>query len=240
MEPVRGSRGSDFAKQILETTRPFRKKLDAELRILDVGSGYGQTTVALARSAAKVVGIEPSSTLYSSSNLLLEREGLSNLEFRLGDVMSLSESACYDLVVLDNVFEHISDRAAALQVISRVLAPDGVLFLLTPNRLWPVEAHYGLPFLSYLPVPLANQYLRWTGRGQDYSDASYAPTFWGLNRMLDSIEGWSYSYELPADLRLTTLGDAWHYKLGASLISRFPSLWAFSKSLLVIAIKDAR
>jgi hypothetical protein len=91
--------------------------------------------------------------------------------------------------------------------------------------------------LSYLPLPLANLYLQWTGRGTDYTDASYAPTYWRLNRLLRARKELSFSYVLPADLSLTTSGNAWHYRLGAAAIRCCPLLWAISKALLVVVKK---
>ena len=39
----RGSRASDFARQILDTAAPFMRRRRAELHVLDVGCGYGHT-----------------------------------------------------------------------------------------------------------------------------------------------------------------------------------------------------
>jgi hypothetical protein len=142
-------------------------------------------------------------------------------------------------VVLDNVFEHLPDQPRALKIISATLRVGGVLFLLAPNKFWPIEVHYGLPMLSYLPLGLANRYLRWTGRGTDYTDASYAPTWFSLNRMLRARPELSFRYVLPAHLELATAGRSFHYRLGAALIRRIPWLWAVSKSLLVIARREA-
>jgi len=240
LDRVRGPIAHKFAEQILATTRPFRSVPDESARVLDVGSGYGHTALALSRRVKSVVGAEPNQHLYRSARRLQEERRVSNVEFRNVGVESIREVDTYDIIVLDNVFEHLPSQLTSLRIIHRALAPRGVLYLLTPNRLWPIEVHYGLPFLSYLTVPLANRYLRLAGRGDDYTDASYARTYWSLSRMLKSIGGWRFEFALPADLSLTTLGSAWHYRLGASLIKLQPWLWAFSKALLVVAVKDER
>lgn len=240
MHRVRGPLADKFAEQILATTRPYRLLPDESTRVLDVGSGYGHTALALARRVRSVVGTEPNQHHFRSAVGFQEEDRVSNVEFRNIGVESISEVGAYELVVLDNVFEHLPSQLNSLRVIQRALAPGGVLYLLSPNRLWPIEVHYGLPFLSYLPLPLANRYLRLAGRGVDYTDASYARTYWSLNGMLKSIEGWRFEFSLPSDLGLTTLGSAWHYRLGAALIKWQPWLWAFSKAFLVVAIKDER
>jgi hypothetical protein len=107
-----------------------------------------------------------------------------------------------------------------------------------PNRLWPREVHYGLPFLSWLPLPLANRYLRWSGRGTDYTDASYARTYWSLRRHLNTHD-WTWRFTLPADPTSTHLGTPLHYRVGMAALRRAPALWAISKAHLVIAKKPA-
>jgi SAM-dependent methyltransferase len=235
----RGPLSEAFARQILLTCGPFFPAEAAELTVLDVGCGYGHTAAALARKCRRVVGIEPSGELAGFARSLGESSGLPNLEFRRQGVYELEDKACYDLAVLDNVLEHLPDQPLALRKVSDTLKPGGVLYVVVPNRLWPIEVHYRLPFLAYLPLRLANLYLRVTGRGTDYTDASYSPTYWRLNRLLRARPELRFQYVLPADLTLTTAGGAWHYRAGVAAIRRLPWLWAVSKAFLVVAVKHA-
>jgi 2-polyprenyl-3-methyl-5-hydroxy-6-metoxy-1,4-benzoquinol methylase len=236
---VRGPLAESFARQILLTCQPFLRAKPGELDILDVGCGYGQTAAALARVCRSVIGIEPSHALFTHAARLRDESGLANLEYRHQSVFELCDESCYDLAILDNVLEHLFDQPLALRKISSALKPGGVLFVLVPNKLWPVEVHYRLPFLSYLPLRLANLYLRTTGRGSDYTDASFAPTYWRLKRLLSARTELEYRFVLPADLALTTAGRAWHYRAGAAAIRRVPCLWSISKAFLVVAVKHA-
>ena len=238
MLTIRASRAPGFALQILDTAAPFLSQPISRLHVLDVGCGYGHTSVELARRCARVVGIEPSKTLYRHAHQLQLEAGLGNLEFIHQSVYEFSQREAYDLVVLDNVFEHLPDQSQALEIIARAMRPEGVLYLLVPNKLWPVEVHYHLPFLSYLPLKLGNRYLRLAGRGSDYTDASYAPTFFSLNRILQSVPELSYQYVLPAHLEMATKGNSSWYRAGVALIRRFPWFWIVSKALLVVAKKD--
>jgi SAM-dependent methyltransferase len=231
-----GSKATDSARQILETTRPFRSAADADVGALDVGCGYGYTAVALARTCRSVVGIEPSRDLYDLARPVLECSGVTNVELRHQAVEEITDRAAFDLVVLDNVLEHLPNAPAALAAVTTALKPDGVLYVLVPNKLWPVEAHYGLPFLSYLPLSWANVYLRMTGRGRDYRDASYAPTYGRLLRLLREA-GLEAHFVVPGDLSLTVGGAALHYRMGAALLRHAPWLWRFAKGFLVVATK---
>lgn len=237
MFEARGPLAEAFARQILETTRPFLPKELTELDVLDVGCGYGHTAIELARRCHCVVGIEPSQPLAEVAHRLGVESSLGNVTFRNEGVDRLHEADAYDLVVLDNVFEHLPNQPEAIEKIATALKPGGVLFLLVPNKLWPIEVHYGLPFLGYLPLSLANRYLRITGKGTDYTDASYAPTYFRLNRILRRQGNLEFHYVLPADLSLTMDGGSLFYRLGTALLRACPWLWVISKALLVVAIK---
>jgi SAM-dependent methyltransferase len=238
MESTRGVLADKFAEQILRTTAPFLTVPTQELTILDIGCANGNTTIELARRCARVVGLEPVKPLYDCAERRRAASGLANVSFRNEGIYELEEVEQYDLVVLDNVFEHLPDQPLALELMSRSLKKGGALFLLMPNKVWPVEVHYHLPFLSYLPLRWANLYLRLTGRGSDYTDASYAPTYFGLKRLLKARRELKSHFVLPADLSLTMAGASRLYRWGAAAIRRFPWLWAISKAFLVVAVKS--
>jgi SAM-dependent methyltransferase len=233
----RGPLTDAFARQILATTRSWLPRAAAECDVLDVGSGYGGTAMSLARDFRSVVALEPAEHLHRTAvDRAAELTDLA-VDFRWGGVEQLAEVEAYDLVVLDNVYEHLPDHERALEAVTRALRPGGVLYLLVPNKLWPIEAHYSLPFLSWLPLSLANRYLRLARRGSSYEDASYAPTYWQLRRALRRRPDLTFEFVLPGDPGATVAGAPWHYRLGMALLRRFPPLWAVSKALLVVAVK---
>jgi SAM-dependent methyltransferase len=238
MAEWRAPRAEALARQILATSRPFlSRRVSSELDVLDVGSGYGATSLALARSCRSVVGLEPSADLHATAVRTAVAEGISNVTFRNEGVDTLRDAERYDLAVLDCVLEHLPHQAAALRDISRALRVGGALFVVAPNKLWPIEQHYSLPFLSYLPLRAANAYLRWSGRGDDYTDASYATSYFGLRRLFDGRPELSWSLVLPADASATMAGNPIHYRLGMAALRRFPKLWMISKSFVVVAVK---
>jgi SAM-dependent methyltransferase len=223
--------------QVLETVQPYLERPIDELLALDVGSGYGATACELARSCRHVVGIELSQQRVDAARQLAQDARLSNVEFRCQGVLELDDCKTYDLAILDNVLEHLPDQPGALAAITRALRPGGLLYILVPNKLWPIEVHYRLPFLSYLPLSVANWYLRATGRGTDYTDASYAPTYFRLRRLLRAQPELVFEFVLPAKIELAAGGARWHYRWGVRVIKACPPLWAISKAFLVVARK---
>jgi SAM-dependent methyltransferase len=236
MSESRGPLADEFASQILTTTGPWLSHPETDLDVLDVGSGYGGTSIALSRRCRSVVGCEPAGMLYDRSVAALKEEPHGDVVFRNIGVDLLDDEERFDLIVLDNVYEHLPDHRSALRTVYRALRPGGVLFLLTPNKLWPIEAHYRLPGLAWLPLGLADRYLRLTGRGTSYEDASYAPTYWQLRAALKQHD-WTFDFVLPGDRSATLVGSPAHYRVGMEMLDRFPGLWAISKALLVVARK---
>jgi 2-polyprenyl-3-methyl-5-hydroxy-6-metoxy-1,4-benzoquinol methylase len=232
----RNLKAAGFCEQILEVTAPFLSKPVKEVEVLDVGSGEGHIAAELASRCRKVIGIEPSAFLFEKARALQRDRKIANLEFRRSGVEDLSDVEAYDLIVLDNVLEHIKDQRDALRRLTRALRSGGAIYILTPNKLWPIEVHYGLPFLSWLPLPLANRYLRWSGRGTNYEDASHAPTFGRLSDLLRG-ENLRFQFVVPPNLLNTLGGNSLHYRLGAALLRRLPFLWRISKGFLVVAHK---
>jgi 2-polyprenyl-3-methyl-5-hydroxy-6-metoxy-1,4-benzoquinol methylase len=226
----------EFAGQALTTTGPWLAKPPEELDVLDLGCGYGDMAAELAKTCRHVTAVEPTTKLVETGRRTYG--AISNLTIQAGGVEDVTEDEAFDLIVLDNVYEHLPDHNLACLNISRALRPGGVVYVLTPNRLWPIEAHYRLPFLSWLPVPAANVYLRLTRRGHDYTDASHAPTYWSLRRELERV-GLAVSFVLPGEPSAVR-GGGWHYRWGMAALRRFPTLWSVSKALLVVAVKPPR
>ncbi len=237
MAQERGPRGHDFARQILGTVAADLITPVEQLHVLDVGSGYGHTALALASNCRHVVGIEPCAEPARYAEDLRREQKVGNARFHHNTLDDFITDERFDLIVLDNVLEHLADQPAALEKIHSLLKPGGVLYLLVPNKYWPVEVHYHLPFLGWLPLSLANFYLKATGKGTDYTDASYAPGFLRIVRLMNRKRHWNWRFALPASLEWTTAGATWHYRLGFNLLRRCPGLWAVSKAFLIVARK---
>ncbi|HYH28899.1 MAG TPA: class I SAM-dependent methyltransferase [Pseudonocardia sp.] len=233
----RAELAAGFATQIELTVTPFLDRPFPDCRVIDIGCGYGHGVAALARRCVAVVGVEPNAALASAARGTIA--GLDNAEIRQQSAGDIEDAGSYDIAILDNVLEHIEDQPAALAQISRCLRPGGVAFVLVPNRLWPIEVHYGLPFLSYLPLPAATAYLRASGRGSDYRDASYAPTLGRLRRLFADRPELTAHLTLPGDVSLAEGGSSPLYRYGVRALRRFPALWMISKSFLVVAKKKA-
>src|SRR5688572_2747977 len=98
MSAARAPLAAAFARQALETTRPYLAREPGELSVLDVGSGYGHTAIELARKCRDVVGIEPSAALFTAAEEARQQCGLGNVTFRQQSIYELRDAELYDLV----------------------------------------------------------------------------------------------------------------------------------------------
>lgn len=57
----------------------------------------------------------------------------------------------FDIVISNQVIEHLQNQKEHLTEIKRVLKKEGVCYLATPNKNFPVKPHYKIPLIHYLP-----------------------------------------------------------------------------------------
>src|SRR5438552_4606258 len=85
------------------------------LTIADLGAGEGLLSELLARRAKKVIAVDNSEKIVAFGANKAKKNGLKNLEFRLGDLQSLPvEGGSVDLVILSQALHHAEDLGAAL------------------------------------------------------------------------------------------------------------------------------
>jgi hypothetical protein len=117
-------------------------------------------------------GIELDEKSLERGRLRAEEHGV-EVDLRSGVAEALPwDDGSFDLVILDNVLEHVRDREQTLREIRRVLRPDGLLYMVTPKpfslySLWN-DPHYDLAGLVLMPRRMQIWYfekVRGGGRG---------------------------------------------------------------------------
>jgi SAM-dependent methyltransferase len=100
-------------------------------RVLDLGSGAGQFTAALAAAGAEPVGVE-----VAQAALDRARAAHPELDFRLAplDGPLPFDDGSFEVVWSSEVIEHVADTGGWLSEVRRVLTPGGQLLLTTPSH----------------------------------------------------------------------------------------------------------
>ena len=103
-------------------------------KILDVGCGNARDIACIVQQGAEVTGIDISEGMVAESRVELEKLGYNKVTLEVGDATQLHYADSeFDKVLCSEVIEHIPDADKALSEIYRVLKPNGILVLSTPN-----------------------------------------------------------------------------------------------------------
>jgi ubiquinone/menaquinone biosynthesis C-methylase UbiE len=131
----------------LRNARKYRERHEALLRlvrpcpamrVLELGSARGDTTLFLAPHVALVVGVDAAPAAIEQAREAAFARGVPNVRFELADARDLSPfgDGSFETVVMADFVEHVTDDVflSALRESLRVLVPGGALAIYTPNR----------------------------------------------------------------------------------------------------------
>jgi 2-polyprenyl-3-methyl-5-hydroxy-6-metoxy-1,4-benzoquinol methylase len=145
-----------------------------ESKILDGGCGEGEYVLAMRdKYNVEVWGIEYLE--HKVKAFETKHPGLNWVS--KGDLQDITYADdTFNVVILNEVLEHVPDDAAALQEVHRVLMPGGIVIIFSPNRLFPFESHgvytrnsnkklppY-IPLVPYIPLALGKKGFRYWAR----------------------------------------------------------------------------
>jgi ubiquinone/menaquinone biosynthesis C-methylase UbiE/DNA-binding transcriptional ArsR family regulator len=101
------------------------------LTVADLGSGEGLLSELLARRCRKVIAVDNSEKIIAFGARKAKKNGLKNLEFRLGDIEAPPiDDASVDLVVLSQALHHAEKPAVAIAEAHRILHKGGQVMIL--------------------------------------------------------------------------------------------------------------
>jgi SAM-dependent methyltransferase len=128
----------------------------AGARFLSSGCGFGGSLLAYHDAgAAAVTGVEVDPEYVRFSALRVDDVPTAEVRRYDGHRLPFADGA-FDVIESMDVIEHTPDDDAYLGELARVLAPGGLILLVTPNRLWPVEQHLDIAGPPWLPVGVAD------------------------------------------------------------------------------------
>jgi ArsR family transcriptional regulator len=105
------------------------------LVIADLGCGEGAVTQLLARRARRVIGVDSSKKMIAYASETAKRNGLTNIEFRLGDLEAPPiRAASADVAFFSQSLHHAEHPDAALAAAHGILRPGGRVIVLDLKR----------------------------------------------------------------------------------------------------------
>lgn len=101
------------------------------LVVADLGSGEGLLSELMARRCKKVIAVDNSEKIVAFGAAKAKKNGLKNLEFRLGDLQDPPiDPGSVDLVILSQALHHAENPAAAISAAHRLLRLRGRILIL--------------------------------------------------------------------------------------------------------------
>lgn len=130
-------------------------------RVLENGCGVGVYVQKLRQFSPHVYGLD-----YEFDRVAEAARTLDRLTCAAGERLPFAQES-FDVILSNEVIEHVQDDRAAVCEMARALRPGGRLVLFCPNRWYPVEQHgiywrgryrFGnIPLVNYLPDPLRDR-----------------------------------------------------------------------------------
>lgn len=139
----------------------IRQHADVSGRLLDNGCGLGTYLAALEPFSRARFGLE-----VEADRALKSVPRATGVALGVGEALPFPAGS-FDLVLSNEVIEHVSDDVRYAVEMVRVTRPGGRIVIFCPNRWYPVEQHgiywhgkykFGnIPFVNYLPRALRNR-----------------------------------------------------------------------------------
>ncbi|HKD17904.1 MAG TPA: methyltransferase domain-containing protein [Thermoanaerobaculia bacterium] len=173
---ARGRAAADRLARILPLER--RGRLGGRIRVLDVGCAYGGFLVAFAERGARVTGIDLDERYVRLAALNLRERGLDG-DIVHGDACAPHPSfrGRFDVVIANDVIEHVPRPRAFLGFLRDWLAPHGTAYLEIPNGDWPPyvsrDGHHQLFGVTRLSFEEAAAYMQLHSPGGRYDTYQY-------------------------------------------------------------------
>ena len=199
---LKGRLRANQRRTAIATSLLARRGVDiAACDVLEVGCHIGFGVFAVGTTGRRV-GLEHFGENVEKARSLASLFGDARAEFHQGTAAALPfEDESFDFVQTHHVIEHMEPGIwqSYLDEMARVLRPGGLCLLSFPHWHYPVEGHYHLPFLHWLPRRMRPRLARWSPQYRRVHEAEKT-----YLRTADRQEDVSFT-EFPKIKRVRTL-----------------------------------
>jgi len=157
-DSVAGRLGRDYVPG-----KSWKSLAEAFLRLLpptviaDLGAGDGSFALLLAQAATRVIAVDSSQKMLDVAREQAHRNGVANVEFRLGDMEELPiDDGAVDLAIFSQSLHHAGHPERAVREAWRILRPGGriVVLDLAKHRFEEARELYADEWLGFSEVEI--------------------------------------------------------------------------------------
>jgi ubiquinone/menaquinone biosynthesis C-methylase UbiE len=165
-----------------------------KLKIIEPGCGVGSFSLLASKQGAFVVGCDIRKDILKLGKILNKLEG-GKAHFVVANCLKMPfKENFFDYVFLWDVLEHTNEQKNMLEDVFRVLAYEGEILAKISNRLFPIEPHTLLPFLTYLPKKYSDNFIKIFRKEfyfwyKSYEKEIYLPTYWSARKWFEESDG---------------------------------------------------
>ena len=121
---------------VKKALRKIARQFPGDASVLDAGSGFGQYTWRMSKMNTRwnIKAIDINSEQIKDCNRFFGKTGLSGrVSFLKGDLTTLDDMNCYNIILSVDVMEHIEEDVLVFQNFYKALKDNGILLISTPS-----------------------------------------------------------------------------------------------------------
>ena len=102
--------------------------------VLDIGAGWGKLTLAIAPLVRKVIAVDPSQKNIEAAKEEMKKQGITNIEFVIGNFLKPNVEEKINLVVSSIAFHHVIDeeQGKTIKIMHDLLEDNGRVVICDP------------------------------------------------------------------------------------------------------------
>jgi len=125
--------------------------------VLEVGAGMGIASTALSFFGFQVTSLEPGGVGFEINKSTSEHISMTvgtkvTLVADSAEEVKFIKGTKFDLIISNNVLEHVQNVEKSLINLLGYLSPSGVMVHSCPNYTFPFEPHFGIPLVPFCPI----------------------------------------------------------------------------------------
>ena len=227
------------ARKIVTIIKDFLRKDNKSLEdavCLDVGGSAGFVAKELALENIHkiyVIDIDEKALQFGKENNPHDK-----IIYLKADAMALPFlDDTFDIIICNQVYEHIPSPERMMKEIYRTLKHRGVCYFGAGTKYVIRERHYNLYFLSWLPKKIADKYVKFMNKGDEFYETLYSLR--QLKNLLCDFEIFDYTRNiLNEPNKFYAAGEVFRFKFINKLVSKlYPVLKYVSPGFIFILKK---
>jgi ubiquinone biosynthesis O-methyltransferase len=136
-------------------------------KMLEIGCGMGGLSVILAKKGCDITALDFNLDYLEITKLRASRYNLNlNLINSTAENLPFNDKS-FDIILCYDVLEHTKDPYKVIKEISRVLKPEGQVYITIINKYGIKDVHYKLYLVNWMPKRIADFYIKLRNRKKD-------------------------------------------------------------------------